>query len=340
MPYRRLRTFAVLCAGFLGGGCARAEVQDYSARIPGTGDWIDCGTVLSSGSQGEWDRYLWGGFAASVLKKDGRYFLYYQGSDDYHEGEGTVMHRAIGVATSADGFRFSKYSGNPVLTFSPNSHHEEGAVSTAAILDDANRVGMYYGANAWAGSDLVNADARFAMSPDGFAFEDHGVVLDHRDGAVWGHGDELFPIVAFNHGLRRVVYYVPNGTLQRGQLGVAWADGTGAYHSSRARTGLRGIQVWGAGSAARVGPNLYALFLTQTRGAAYMEIRTVTPERPDRLSAAVRRYTWDGVVPVGVMLDDDRWLLYYRDANHERYGVMVASASLLPSRTATPRCRG
>jgi len=33
--------------------------------------------------EGEWDYYLWGGFAFSVIKKDDTYFLYYQGSSDY-----------------------------------------------------------------------------------------------------------------------------------------------------------------------------------------------------------------------------------------------------------------
>jgi hypothetical protein len=319
---------AAIVLALLASSCRSAPVHEYRLALPAVSDWVDCGLALLSGRNGEWDRFLWGGFAASVLKRNGQYLLYYQGSDGYHEGEHTVTNRAIGLATSADGVQFTKHPGNPILTFSPFGNHEEGAVSSAPYVDAQNRVVMYYGANTWAGADQVNADARLAISEDGLHFTDQGVVLDRTDRSVWGWGDELFPVLAFVHGERRLLYYIPNGTPQRGQLGVAWEDSTGARRrTAPARSGRRAVTAWGSGSMARVGSGAYAIFLAYSRGPeAYMEVRTVSPDRPDQLSAPVQRYEWEAFAPMAVLLDEaeDRWLLYYRDATHQWYGVMVA----------------
>jgi hypothetical protein len=293
--------------------------------IPDVGDWRDCGVILESGGAGAWDRYLWGGFAASVVKRDGRYLLYYQGSDGYHEEEATVTNRAIGVATSSDGVRFDKHADNPVLTFSPRGNHEEGAVSSAVLVDGAGGVVLYYGANTWAGGEEVNATARRAVAADGLRFEDQGVVLDWRNRAIWGHGDEIFPVGALRDGARDVLFYIPNGTRQRGRLGVAWSDGDG-WRSAAARSGLGTIPVWGPASVIHLEADTYALFLTYVRERSYMEVRLVTARRPARLSRPVRHYEWDDVNPMSVLEDHERqrWLLYYRTGDHARYGVMVA----------------
>ena len=175
-------------------GCAPASLEQYASSIPERSDWTDCGPVLEPGQPGEWDLYLWGGFAASVVKRGGTYFLYYQGSDGYDERDGTVTNRAIGVATSPDGLHFTKHPQNPVLRFSPTGNHEEGAVSSAVVVDGPMVV-MSYGANTWTGRDQVSADARLATSADGVRFTDHGVILDHADRQVWGYGDEIFPVI-------------------------------------------------------------------------------------------------------------------------------------------------
>jgi hypothetical protein len=297
--------------------------------IPLASDWVDCGTVFEAGPAGAWDVHLWGGFAASILRRDGELLLYYQGSDGYDEGDGTVTRRAIGVARSPDGIAFEKHAGNPVLEFSPRGNHEEGAVSSAAYLDESGRVIMYYGANTWLGGVSVSADARLAVSADGFHFEDLGTVLDHRDRDVWGAGDEIFPVAALRHGDREVIYYIPNGTPQRGHLGVAWRDGGAPFRSRAATAGRAAVSVWGPASAVWLGQDVHALFLTQERdGGRSMEVRTVSVARPERLSALVYRHEWDGVMPRAVLLDEaaGRWLLYYRAGDPDRYGVMVAPA--------------
>jgi hypothetical protein len=309
--------------------CGTQELLVQAELIPPLSSWVDCGTVFEAGSAGEWDLHLWGGFAASVVKRQGQYLFYYQGSDGFHETEGTVTHRSVGVATSRDGIEFEKYAGNPVLTFSPRGNHEEGAVSTAPYLDEAGRVVMYYGANTWAGGEAVVSDARLAISDDGLHFEDAGMVLDHLGRDVWGSGDEIFPVAALREGEREVIYYIPNGTLQRGRLGVAWRDGTGQFRSRGTSAGRTAVPVWGPASAMRLDAGIYALFLTNLRpGQQYLEVRMVSPARPTRLGDVVQQYRWDGVTPRAVLLDEEegRWLFYYRADDPDRYGVMVAPA--------------
>jgi hypothetical protein len=44
--------------------------------------------IFMAGPEGEWDHILWGGRAASVVKKGDQYFLYYQGSEFYQGAAG------------------------------------------------------------------------------------------------------------------------------------------------------------------------------------------------------------------------------------------------------------
>ncbi|MBE2199766.1 MAG: hypothetical protein IAE79_14220 [Anaerolinea sp.] len=316
-------------------GCS-APVEPPShlinTAVPAQSDWVDCGTILSAGMEGEWDLYLWGGFANSVVKKDGIYYLYYQGANGYDEDEETVTWRSIGVATSTDGVHFTKYEHNPVLTWFPGNQLEEGAVSAGAFLDENGDIAIYYGANTWAGGSEVNADGRFAIAPDGFNFTDLGKALDHTDDAIWGSGDELFPIIGFYDNGRWFTYYIPNGTLQRRKLGVAWGLSWDTLeNSSAARSGGSTIPVWGTGGYARLDNDIYALFLNNLYGPTgpTLEVRTVSLSDPDSFSAPLQSYQFDNASQATVTLDHDlnTWFMYYRSSDHDRYGVRVASAN-------------
>jgi hypothetical protein len=316
------------------GGCGNTQTEaapHLAAAIPAQSDWIDCGTIFSAGAEGDWDHILWGGFANSIVKKDGTYYLYYQGSSEYDEGEGTVAWRSIGVATSTDGVNFTKYENNPVLTWFPNNNLEEGAVSGGAFLDENGDIAIYYGANTWAGSDQVNANGRLATSSDGLHFTDVGAVLNHTDSSTWGSGDELFPIIGFQDAGRWFAYYIPNGSPESGKLGVAWGEHRDALNnSSGAQSGGAAIPVWGAGGFARIGEDMYALFLTNMRAQdrIVLEARTVSLANPANLSKPVQRYQFKEISEASVMLDNDTntWFMYYRNSDHERYGVMMAPA--------------
>ena len=96
---------------------------------------------------GAWDFQFFGGFAGTVVKRSGIWYLYFQGSCCYRIVDDSVTFRQVGLATSPDGVNFTKVAGNPVISWSPNNGGEEGAVSAAAVLDPSGDLVVYYGAN-------------------------------------------------------------------------------------------------------------------------------------------------------------------------------------------------
>jgi hypothetical protein len=297
--------------------------------VPAQSDWTDYGPIFEAGEPGEWDHYLWGGFAGTAVKVGGTYFLYYQGASDYRTSyDETVLWRAIGVATSSDGVSFQKYEHNPVLTWFPSDNGEEGAVSGSAVLADDGALVLLYGANTEESATLVNADARWAASGDGLSFTDMGIVLDHMDRSIWGSGDELFPIIAIHDLDQWFVYYLPNGTLQARQLGVAWgASLDDLAHSSAVRARGRTVKAWGMGAATKVGDGVYALFLNDVT-ARTTEVRLVSLDSPNRVSRPVETYRFEEAMQATVLLDEETgtWFMYYR--GEDMYGVKLASAAV------------
>ncbi len=320
-------------------GCGPAGVPSQPALtppIPAQTDWVDYGSILQAGASGEWDYLLWGGFTATAVKKDGAYYLYYQGAFDYKGApDDTVTWRAIGVATSQDGITFTKYRHNPIITWIPNKGVEEGAVSGSVTLDDKGEFVMFYGANTQDSDLTVTSDGRLATSTDGFSFVDLGVVLDHRDRSIWGSGNELFPIIALNAASGWYVYYLPNGTPQGGRLGVAWGDSRQALTRSAAASSAGAhIPVWGMGGQAQVGADRYALFLNDVSDRR-TEVRLVSLNAPQRLSPPVETYHFDGVLQATILLDEETrtWFMYYRGENE--YGVKLAPAGAADSSPPT-----
>lgn len=305
-----------------------AAIADGAVReLPAPDDWIDRGEIFEQGTEGEWDRYLWGGFAASPVLLEGRVHLYYQGARGYRTAfDETVTWRAVGLATSNDGIRFHKFDRNPVITWFPGEEEEEGAASAAAIATPSGEIAVYYGANTAESKTAVSADARLAWSSDGRAFEDRGVVLDHADSRVWGSGDELFPVAAIVDDGQWIVYYLPNGTLETGQLGVAWGPRPDDLADTAEVTSPTGsVQAWGPASAVRIGDGSYALFTSSAR-TRRIEARLFHADTPWLVTDPVEVYAWDEVLQ-GVVLYDPAaraFRLYYRTGRS--YGVKTAMA--------------
>jgi len=308
-------------------GTTRAETLQPDIRIPEQADWVDYGTIFEAGEPGEWDYYLWGGFAFSAIKKDDTYFLYYQGASDYRtEYDETVLWRAIGVATSQDGVHFSKYEGNPILTWFPNQNGEEGAVSSGVTIGDQGEIVLYYGANTEESATKINADIRVASSSDGLRFNDLGEVLNHEDRSVWGSGDELFPITVIHDQGKWIVYYIPNGTLQSGKLGVAHGNRHDALDTSSAvKSKNDPISVWGTAGHVKIDQLTYALILNNVRENR-TEVRLTSLQMPNEVSAPLVSYQFEGIQQATLLLDQEKgsWFLYYRAP--DSYGVMVAPA--------------
>jgi hypothetical protein len=304
-----------------------AYAQNEPINVPGPGDWTDYGTIFKAGAAGEWDHLLWGGFAASVVKKGDKYILYYQGSEFYQGApDDTVMWRSIGAAVSSDGINFKKYSGNPVLTWFPNKYGEEGAVSSGATLNQDGNVVLYYGANTKESDTTVNANGRVAVSQDGLSFTDRGLVLDGKNPSLWGSGDEVFPVGAIQDNGRWIVYYIPNGVAQSGQLGVAYGQQFNQLTKSEpVLSDGQPVAVWGTMGHAKISDNTYAVITNNVRQNR-TEVRILTTDQPGKLSAPVATYPLGQGQQAVLLLDRKKntWFMYYR--SEESYGVKLAPA--------------
>jgi hypothetical protein len=296
--------------------------------IPSQSDWVDQGIILDAGPEGEWDYYLWGGFAFSVIKRNSTYYFYYQGSSDYRtEYDETVLWRSIGVATSSDGIHFTKYEENPILIWFPNQYGEEGAVSSGVTRGENGETFIFYGANTQESLTTVNADMRVASSLDGLNFTDLGIVIDRKDRSIWGGGDELFSVTAIHDLGNWFVYYIPNGTSESGLLGVAFGDSYNSLDRSAAVTSdSKPISVWGTAGNVKLDLDTYALILNNVREKR-TEIRLISLQSPNIASEPVAVYQFDDVQQAFILLDEEKdiWFMYYRTFENS-YGVKLAPA--------------
>lgn len=292
-----------------------ALIEDIRTMIPRNEDWVDYGSVLEAGREGEWD-YTWAGATpVGIVRKDSTFFFYYVASDGYRSHDGGPRHRAIGVATSRDGIHFTKYDGNPILTHTPLQGEEEGANSAAIALSEDGEFTMYYGAATGAGAE-INADARLAVSDDGLHFTDVTKVLDHTDRCVFGHGDEIFPQAAFASGGNWHVFYVPNGSRESGKLSIAVGPQTTSLPVSSEVLGLQPLPISVWGNVSQLSPDVAAVFVQ--RGIwpnTVAEVRAFSPRSPHMLSAPIARYDIPDLKRGTAYLDTDRrtWFMYYND---------------------------
>jgi hypothetical protein len=219
------------------------------------------------------------------------------------------------------------------LTWFPNQYGEEGAVSSGITIGDQNETFLFYGANTQESDITVNADIRVASSIDGFSFTDLGVVLDRTDRSVWGSGDEIFVVDAIYDQGQWIVYYIPNGSLESGMLGVAYGNKFDALNKSSVVTsGNKPISVWGTAGHVKLGQDLYALVLNNVRENR-TEVRLMSLQSPDRLSKPVEIYQFDDVQQATLLLDleTQTWFMYSRTIENS-YGVKIAPVEMEISR--------
>jgi hypothetical protein len=177
----------------------------YSAdiQIPSKSDWTYKGVALTASSSG-WDKRFYGQISpCTVIKKNGKFFLYYVGADGNRSTDGGPRHRALGVATSTDGINFTKYSGNPIITHLPHNNQEEGVFSAGAFVDQSGKVVLYYGA-IWAANsttETVDVYVGLAVSDNGLDFTDMGYVFRPT-------GQEVTPLGTIFANNSWYVYYL------------------------------------------------------------------------------------------------------------------------------------
>jgi hypothetical protein len=290
--------------------------------IPTLNDWQAGTLAFSHGAEGEWDYYLWGGFANSLIKKGDTYYLYYQGSPSYDNGCDSVSYRAVGVATSTDGIHWVKSDQNPVISWSSQGSIEEGAASSAAWLGADGKIYMYYGANTGSGC-TVSASARLAVSEDGENFQDLGKVLSGRDPNIWGAGDEIFPVGVYVYGNQSYLYYIPNGVPLSRKLGVAIGDSPNSFTQTMGINNST-IPAWGPASIILEGSD--AVLITNPNGVdGPISIYRFDTGNPS-LVQFYDSYTLPDCTQSSVIYEsgDHHWMMACRGQNSENYYIRHA----------------
>src|SRR3989338_2414347 len=319
--------------------------------IPDQADWRDGGTVLSKGVQGSWDYRMEGALSpATVIKKGSTYYLYYiaaSGSRSCppHCDNGPA-NRSLGVATSTDGIRFTKYSGNPIIRYQPNGNEEEGLFSAGSTLDVNGDILLYYSAcNAGSRfSTSVTCDGYVARSSNGLNFgaqSTHTRVLSHSNSNLWGYGDEIFPIGAFYANSNYYVYYITkNGGSISWDLGVAW--GTSFNNLGQSSSVITSeTEIRGGGDPIKIDANNYAMFLVRDPNNFVTEARKFSSTNFRTLGTPVEIYDMNDVIVNTILYDTSTstWFMYYLNGDvpvGTRIGVKTARQSTQQCSDNTP----
>ena len=305
--------------------------RNVFATIPEQDAWTNQGIVLSAGPTGSWDVRLNGMYnPCATLKKGGKYFLYYIGADGDRSTDGGPRHRALGVATSNDGVNFTKYSGNPIITYLPHNNEEEGIFSCGATLDDTGDVVLYYGALRAANStsQSVDIDIRMQTSSDGLSFT--GDTLTRQVS-----GSELTPIGAIHDQDSWYVYYRGPLSGGRGPLQLLSGDSPDNLPNNELVLSNKG----GGGDAIWLDSENIAFFLSINDRKRTIEVRTAPASNPQKISAPVEEYNFGSEWKHQATLLDretETWFMYQQlDGGTDIY-VRTAPSTSGATPTPTP----
>ena len=316
-----------------------------ATEIPSQGNWTDHGTIIQPGASGSWDmRFKSAGFnPGSVVRKNGKFFLYYTAADGNRSSDGGPRFRALGVATcnvdAVDctlGSNWVKHSGNPIITYRPHNNQEEGIWSVAATIDPVSGdVVLFYGAliSGSQTSTQVDSDIRMAVSTDGFNFTGDVEVFNHAAPVPWNCG-ELAPTGAAVIGGTWYVYTACGGNWD---LGLVWGPAKNNLNQSKQLLSYGAgadSRISGGGKVTDLGAQELALFVhrnptTERRVNVYR----VSKSDPTNTGPIVDTYFTGGTNPWPnykhqlVYLDrpTDTWYMFYQPESDPRpYGLRTA----------------
>jgi predicted GH43/DUF377 family glycosyl hydrolase len=94
--------------------------------------------LLTHGSTTEWDRSWIESPAVLYDSAAGTYLMWYSGVDT------SSWRIGVGLATSPDGFTWTKYAGNPVLEPGPAGSYDDMWVAVPAVIRKDTLFGMWY----------------------------------------------------------------------------------------------------------------------------------------------------------------------------------------------------
>ena len=296
-----------------------SSVSSAEVLLPGRSDWSPPKEIvdLRLGPQGSWDNSFPGAITpCTIVKLSGTYYLYYVGSDGKRDHDNGPAHRKLGLATSSNGIDFTKYGGNPILSWSPRNNDEEGIFGAKAILLDG-RIYLYINTISAknATTDQVWADVHLVTSTDGKHFSKPVLVLDHSNADVIGYGDELGPTGIMHKDGKWLLYYFAKGRrVSAWQLCLATGDSSTSFGSTKQLIvendffGTGGDVHWL--SSSKIG-----MFFQKRNDWDRIEVYTASAGSPDKLFKAK---TWDGFAREGgvtVFLDKraGKWFMYNRE---------------------------
>ncbi|MBV6433608.1 MAG: hypothetical protein IANPNBLG_03792 [Bryobacteraceae bacterium] len=159
--------------------------------------------ILRTGTA-EWERGAIG--FCSVEKSGAAWRMWYLGTNE-------KAVKQIGYATSADGIRWDRYRGNPVLPVNPHNYWESMALAVPRVIRDGRLLKVWYasyGPGNWNGGQGPYA-VGMAESVDGVRWfrSPHNPVMKHS-AQGWDSIMTAYPGVV-NHGRLHYMWYSGNG---------------------------------------------------------------------------------------------------------------------------------
>ncbi len=176
-------------------------------------EWTTITSIIAA-VPATWEANLGGAYGpAFCLKFNGKYYLYYIGSENAVGPD----NRSLGVATSQDGVAWAKHGGNPIIDFSPNPAEDEEGVFSACGMVVGGTVYLYYGGLRNTGGSNVDIEIRARKSVDGLTFTDDTLIYQDV-------GGEHTPVATYKDGANWYVYYL--GPLAGGAGAIRLRSGT------------------------------------------------------------------------------------------------------------------
>lgn len=315
-------------------GRARFDNLSWHPQVPNKGDWSTPTTALTRNpTPGTWDHILWGAASPSTMVKfNGTYFLYYiAAKGDTGDPMYEAVDRALGVATSSNGVNFTKYTRNPIITYTTTNGSVpfEGVGSATAIVV-GNTIHLYYGAIRSIGGNLVDIDIRYRSSTDGYNFTNDTLIFRSA-------GNEYSPLGVTHVGSTWSVYI--KGPLTDGRGALSRLSGTSPT-SLPNRTSVTSTTFGSGGNANFITSNLFLVHLERRQtGEDRFQVRVFNTSAPNAISDPLFSYTFgnygDHANPA-TFRDDatGKWFMYTLNLSVEP--AVISVRTYTPSNAVPP----
>jgi hypothetical protein len=229
------------------------------------------------------------------------------------------------VATSSNGTTFTKYTGNPIITYTTigGTVPYEGVGSATAIVV-GNTIHLYYGAIRSIGGDFVDIDIRYRKSTDGYNFTDDTLIFRSA-------GNEYSPLGVTNIGTTWSVYI--KGPLTDGRGALSRLSGTSPT-SLPTRTTVTSTTFGSGGNANFITNNLFIVHLERRQPAEdRFQVRVFNTSAPNAISEPLFNYSFGNY-------GDHANPATFRDAATGKWFMYTLNLSVQPAvisvRTYTP----